>query len=464
MKRTRLALVSAFERVFDGVHMLRPTPGTRAGWLSPARTGTEARAAFDIGAVDDSLRCFSAREPSTPSDVALYARALIGVGRDDEAREWIANHRHLLSRTAEGVGLLSAFAADGAAGPFWASHARPNFVGLEARLARGDDRAEIVCRLATRPWAWFANPELHLFAYNAFRLEDPERALRFLNRYASACGMPRMSLSSGGVGGVAFPSVPRVRGRESVTVVVSVYNAAATVADALLSVLRQSYSPIEILVCDDASTDDSLSVVRRLLKGVPRARLFQSTKNQGPYNVRNQLLHRATGSVITFHDADDIALPNRFELQLAELRRSGADACVTRWLRARASGEVVFFPDQSASRLSLVSLMIDTSVARSIAPFRNAAFGADLEYFGALRQSRRVWYVKQPTIWSLWVEGSLTRASGSAALENGYRSPARRAYSSLLLEKRRDQRDIGMELGRIGLLRAPHAIREIALD
>jgi hypothetical protein len=361
------------------------------------------------------------------------------------------------------VGLLSAFAADGAAGPLWASGARPNFVGLESRLARGDDPAEIVSKLAIRPWAWFANPELHLFAYNALRLEDPERALRFLNRYAIACGMPRMSLSSVG-GGVTFASVPRVRGRESVTVVVSVYNAVATVADALSSILRQSYAPIEILVCDDASTDDSLSVVRRLLKGVPRARLFQSTKNQGPYNVRNQLMHRATGSVITFHDADDIALPNRFELQLAELRRAGADACVTRWLRARASGEVVFFPDQSASRLSLVSLMIDASVARSIAPFRNAAFGADLEYFDALRQSRRVWYVKQPTIWSLWVEGSLTRASGSAALENGYRSPIRRAYSSLLLEKRRDQRDIGMELDRIGVLRAPHAIREIALD
>lgn len=462
MKRTRLALISAFEHLLDGVHTLRPTPGTRAGWLSPG-TGTEARAAFDIGALDDTLRCFSGRQPDTPSDAALYARALIGTGREEEAREWIAKHPRLLSRTAEGVGLLSAFATSGA-GPVWASGSRPNFVGLEARLARGDDPDEIVSNLVARPWTWFANPELHLFAYNALRLEDLERALRFLNRYALACGMPGISHSCGGVGGVTFASAPRLRGQESVTVVISVYNAVATVADALSSILRQSYTPIEILVCDDASTDDSLSVLRRLLKGVPRARLFQSTKNQGPYNVRNQLMHQATGSVITFHDADDIASPNRFELQLAELRRAGADACVTRWVRVRASGEVVFFPDQSASRLSLVSLMIDSSVARSIAPFRNAAFGADLEYFDALRQSRRVWYVKQPTIWSLWVEGSLTRASGSAALENGYRSPTRRAYSSLLLEKRRTQRDIGGALDRLGVLRAPQPIHEIELN
>lgn len=462
MKRSHIACVSLVERASVGVRLRRVANSRlRTGWLPPRPSESIARAALDVGALDDLLHSFPDEyETSDPSDAVLFARALIGTGRDDEARSWSHVHGRTLARTAEGIGILSVL---GERTPTWAGRHQPNFVGLEARLADGADPFEILSSLTARPWVWFTNPETHLFAYNALRKDHPDRAARFLNRYAEAFRLPAFRLSSAEPGGVEFDAPRKVRGPDKVTIVVSVYNASTTVAGALMSLVNQSYLPTEILVCDDASSDDSLDIIVKTLRSVPGARVFRSAKNQGPYNIRNHLINEAIGDVITFHDSDDLALPTRISHQLAALRRMGAEACIARWLRVRPDGKVVFFPDQSASRLSMVSLMIDRAAVRRLGPFRNAAFGADLEYFEDIRRGGRTCYSRYPMIWSSWVEGSLTRASGSAALESGYRSPSRRAYSSLVLRKRLEQVDIGEDLKRLGILRPPSVVREIKL-
>jgi glycosyltransferase involved in cell wall biosynthesis len=96
-----------------------------------------------------------------------------------------------------------------------------------------------------------------------------------------------------------------------ISVVIPAYNAAATIEATLNSVLAQTVSPHEILVCDDGSTDNT-SIILESFK--PRVRVYRQT-NQGVACARNYLCKQAEGDVIAFLDADDIWHPCYLELQ-----------------------------------------------------------------------------------------------------------------------------------------------------
>jgi glycosyltransferase involved in cell wall biosynthesis len=77
--------------------------------------------------------------------------------------------------------------------------------------------------------------------------------------------------------------------------------------------LDQKYSPLEIIVVDDGSTDGTANVARSL-----PVRYLQQT-NQGPAAARNRGIEHAQGELIAFADADDLWPPGKLELQLPNL-------------------------------------------------------------------------------------------------------------------------------------------------
>jgi glycosyltransferase involved in cell wall biosynthesis len=91
------------------------------------------------------------------------------------------------------------------------------------------------------------------------------------------------------------------------------FNAESYVAEALDSILAQTYENTEIIVVDDGSTDRSADVVRGYGEGI---RLV-SQSNTGLGGVRNACLQEARGSFIAYLDADDIWHPQKLELQMA---------------------------------------------------------------------------------------------------------------------------------------------------
>jgi glycosyltransferase involved in cell wall biosynthesis len=218
-------------------------------------------------------------------------------------------------------------------------------------------------------------------------------------------------------------------------VVVAAHDAARTVGYAVASLLAQSYENLELLVGDDASSDGTLEVLKARFSNEPRVRLFRSSQNQGAYNLRNALAARARGELLTFHDADDLALPNRIASQVEQLRDARVTACIGNFVRVRPQGSFVFFRDQKASRMCAVSLMLPRQTFAKLGPFRSARFGADHELFETLRArlgEHAIGRVRAPLLLGLAAPGSATRTAGGEALENGYRSPARRAYSELV--------------------------------
>lgn len=103
------------------------------------------------------------------------------------------------------------------------------------------------------------------------------------------------------------------------------FQASDKLVPAMQSVLRQSVADLELIVCDDASSDDSLAIVERFMRDDPRISLIRSDTNGGPARSRNRGLEAARGQWIAVVDSDDIIHPERFERLLAAANHAAAD-------------------------------------------------------------------------------------------------------------------------------------------
>ena len=97
-----------------------------------------------------------------------------------------------------------------------------------------------------------------------------------------------------------------------VSVVMAAYNAAATVGDALESIRSQRYVDWELIVVDDASTDDTREILDAFARSEPRARVIHRDTNGGLATCLNFALREARGALVARMDADDQALGDRF--------------------------------------------------------------------------------------------------------------------------------------------------------
>ena len=104
-----------------------------------------------------------------------------------------------------------------------------------------------------------------------------------------------------------------------VSVIIPMFNSEEYIAETLSSVLRQTYKNIEIIVLDDASTDNSKEVVSLYSTQI---RCLSDGKKRGyPSMVRNLGLLHAKGELLTFFDSDDVMLPHKLEAQVNFLRK-----------------------------------------------------------------------------------------------------------------------------------------------
>ena len=91
------------------------------------------------------------------------------------------------------------------------------------------------------------------------------------------------------------------------SVVIPSYNAEKTIVRTLLSCIKQSYSNFEIIIVDDASTDQTVLMMREFIKRNHKfnIKIFKQAKNSGPSVCRNIGIKESKGEYIAFLDADD---------------------------------------------------------------------------------------------------------------------------------------------------------------
>lgn len=105
-----------------------------------------------------------------------------------------------------------------------------------------------------------------------------------------------------------------------VSVIMGIFNCAATLSDAIESILAQTYTNWQMIMCDDGSTDNTYDIALKYVERYPdKFILFRNEKNLGLNQTLNKCLAVADGDYIARMDGDDISLENRFEKEVSFL-------------------------------------------------------------------------------------------------------------------------------------------------
>ncbi|MBE9228701.1 glycosyltransferase family 2 protein [Phormidium sp. LEGE 05292] len=106
-----------------------------------------------------------------------------------------------------------------------------------------------------------------------------------------------------------------------ISVIMAAYNASEFIAQAIESILNQTYREFEFIIVDDGSTDNTLEIAKRYAEKDSRVRVIQSS-HIGMSAVRNLGVSESKYPWIAIMDADDIALPEKFEKQIKAIQEN----------------------------------------------------------------------------------------------------------------------------------------------
>lgn len=119
----------------------------------------------------------------------------------------------------------------------------------------------------------------------------------------------------------------------TVSVVMPVHNGRRYLAEAINSILIQSFRDFELLIIDDASDDDTPEIIAQFAKNDSRIIYIRNDKNMGVADSLNRGIKIAKGKYIARMDADDISYPKRFEIQVKYLGNNPGVGVVGTWAK-----------------------------------------------------------------------------------------------------------------------------------
>jgi glycosyltransferase involved in cell wall biosynthesis len=142
-----------------------------------------------------------------------------------------------------------------------------------------------------------------------------------------------------------------------VSVVIPAYNAERWLAEAVGSVLAQTYAPLEVVIVNDGSTDGTSALAHGI--GDDRIRIVDKA-NGGVSSARNRGIREARGTYIAFLDADDAMLPRNLELKIGTLDRLGVDWVYSDMWQCDAGLHRIGEPER-ASDTDLINIILTAS-------------------------------------------------------------------------------------------------------
>ena len=156
---------------------------------------------------------------------------------------------------------------------------------------------------------------------------------------------------------------------ELVSVVVPVFNASGFITDTIMSVKSQTYPNWELILVDDASTDNSLSIIKRMAQehnnGGEQIRVIELEGNQKAAKARNRGVLEARGRYVAFLDADDLWDPEKLAKQVAMMRELDCAFSFTGYEFADEDGigvqKIVHVPEKISYRKAVKNTTIFTS-------------------------------------------------------------------------------------------------------
>jgi len=239
----------------------------------------------------------------------------------------------------------------------------------------------------------------------------------------------------------------------TISIVIPCYNAARWIRETLESALLQTHQPIEVIVVDDGSTDDSAAIAESF---GPPVRVIRQA-NQGESVARNSAVRHANGEYIVFLDADDLLVPEALARQATAVRnRPGAVALMgISWFRESPEApfrsylpdDTAFFPKTINTNLAPIHCwMVPKTVFEAA-----GAFAGDLKYFEDWDLWNRVALVGPPLVATPFI-GALYRQhpqSQLATTKDADRARGHAAVMTRLGERMLKRRDLMDQHGRV---------------
>jgi hypothetical protein len=264
-----------------------------------------------------------------------------------------------------------------------------------------------------------------------------DRQLAAVNKVLTTQSIEPLALKDEGLPLSCDNLMPAVKGHEVidgpvVSILMPAYNSADTILHALESLQGQTYRNLEVIVVDDASSDETSRIAARFCATDPRFRLLSLDRNSGAFIARNRALALAKGELVTNQDADDWAHPQKIATAVAELQRD--QSVVATWVEhVRCSKQRGFRALNGYFRPDASSLMFRREpVMRQIGWYDSVRAAGDGEFH--LRMERAFGRASIRRINKLlsFVGWSDTSLSGGGAFQIdsdlGLFSPDRSAY------------------------------------
>lgn len=159
-----------------------------------------------------------------------------------------------------------------------------------------------------------------------------------------------------------------------VSVIMPTWNSARYVGESIESVLNQSYANLELIITDDASTDDTPEILREYAKRDSRVHVILNKTNGGAGITRNCSIKAARGQYIAFCDSDDRWDQHKLMQQLTFMREKDVALCFCPYYTCGPDNEYLGYVS-APLRVSLFSMMCDNKIGFLTAIYDTARLG-----------------------------------------------------------------------------------------
>ncbi|WPO80108.1 glycosyltransferase family 2 protein [Flavobacterium sp. KACC 22761] len=178
---------------------------------------------------------------------------------------------------------------------------------------------------------------------------------------------------------------------ELVSIIVPTYNTEKFIRQTIESVQNQTYTNWEMILVDDASTDQTIAIIEEFAQKDSRIKLFKLEKNSGNGFARNVALEKASGKYIAYLDSDDLWRSDKLEKQLQFLKEKNAPFTFSFYDSIDEEGNNLNRRVENPQPLTYKQLFFCNYVGNLTAIY-------DVEYFGKIiletsqkRQDWRIW-------------------------------------------------------------------------
>lgn len=169
------------------------------------------------------------------------------------------------------------------------------------------------------------HPDIYLAMANLYN--NIEERLQWMNKAFTYYGLAEITFGNE-TGDPTYedlqtePIEQTIQYGPKVSVLLPAYNAETGIQVAIESILQQTWKNLELIIIDDCSTDNTLSVIKQYAKQDERISYYQTPENGGPYVARNIGLQHAIGKYVTVNDADDWSHAEKLERQIKHLEEN----------------------------------------------------------------------------------------------------------------------------------------------